>query len=957
MSEHGDPESLRDAKSQSGTEPPSGTELPSDSHSDGLSPETCWGHLGDCLENIKSLGDFATMKTYQRAPNPVIRIKDEIIPLPLRESDAEVIKKFGRQAPFGKGDKTVVDTDIRRTWELSTNAFRLLNPAWTSFLDTLLKKICEDLGIIGPTDARPHKLLLYEKDSFFMPHKDSQKEKGMVATLVICLPSEHEGGEVHLSHAGQPRTYDTGKTSLFDTTALAWFSDVTHEVKKVVSGHRLVLTYNIIHKSGWDFSAGYFDQQLGTIDHALSQCALHDSKFGKKIYPLEHKYSRAGLSLRDLKGRDLAVCQSLYELCSQHGFYLLLGHMRKEVTRDVEAYEEYEEDDEIILSLDLVNGTNGAEIWKFSKFSEEDLLIDPYHNGRGVDSYEESENLGNEESPDIFKYYDAAAIICRKRFLPTYLGLPPENVNMTNMMQMVMKDIERNDTKENNTEEKDAKEKDKEENDTDEKDTEEKDMDRDSSAPDGVDDSLAVLKSIVRYGRSYYKPPVIYTKMIEWAWGRGYQDLYLQSVLSSMSLTAGRQGMDAVAKIINAETPGVEDKTAIKWDKYLGGAVDKMENLTSLTQSLAEIEKAIADSLKPAFSAWRMTAEQNKFDSKDCLDPEDQGFIIPKLDDSTWLTDCLVPALIARGRKFLVRNVVAKLLERKPEEIRKNTLDAAITILQSTYSNVTLDATDFKGSYFENTKASDFTKFLERTLAHGLNSIVKLLLDAAWAGIELFHKDKGSALPKDMVECFLHRLGRLLQKYEASHLDSTQQLFEFLIRRYMHVGTPSYPRKLPGWSRKPRGCGCGWCTRCKELDTFLRSEDESEHKFDAGKESYSSHSHIECKLPKPLFQCDHDKDTGAMTVSKLQDGQDKEFGEDLWAYLKEVDEFEKPFLELRSEYMEGLLGKPVYQELVMLAGVKKSKGAIQLANNKRVADEPLEKLGDAKLRRTERLDL
>lgn len=378
----------------------------SDSDTDASSAPTCWDHLGYTLENIKSIGDFATRRAYPLAPNPVLQVGGDIIPLPLHDRDAQSIKKLARQAPFGKGDQTLVDVTVRRTWEVNISDFRIMNPSWPSFIDTLLKHACDNLGIVEPVDAQPHKLLLYEQDSFFKPHKDSQKAEGMVATLAICLPSEHEGGEVHLSHAGQHRTFDTSESSLFDTTALAWYSDVTHEVRKVVSGHRLVLTYNIIHTSGPELSAGAFDQQLDTLDRALTQCRLHDTSFARKIYPLDHKYSRAGLSLRDLKGRDRAVCQSLYKLCSRHGFYLLLSHVTKVHSSYPDEYDD--ENDEVRLSLDVINGPDGAQLAKEIAFLEDQLIVDPYSE-RVEDSFEESEHLGNEESPEIFKYYDTVS--------------------------------------------------------------------------------------------------------------------------------------------------------------------------------------------------------------------------------------------------------------------------------------------------------------------------------------------------------------------------------------------------------------------------------------------------------------------------------------------------------------------------------------------------------------------
>lgn len=48
--------------------------------------------------------------------------------------------------------------------------------------------------------AHLYKLLVYEKGGFFLPHRDGEKLDRMVATLVIVLPSIHEGGALILSH-------------------------------------------------------------------------------------------------------------------------------------------------------------------------------------------------------------------------------------------------------------------------------------------------------------------------------------------------------------------------------------------------------------------------------------------------------------------------------------------------------------------------------------------------------------------------------------------------------------------------------------------------------------------------------------------------------------------------------------------------------------------------------------
>ena len=44
------------------------------------------------------------------------------------------------------------------------------------------------------------------KGGFFLPHRDGEKLDGMVATLVVTLPTKHAGGELIVSHNGTRKT-------------------------------------------------------------------------------------------------------------------------------------------------------------------------------------------------------------------------------------------------------------------------------------------------------------------------------------------------------------------------------------------------------------------------------------------------------------------------------------------------------------------------------------------------------------------------------------------------------------------------------------------------------------------------------------------------------------------------------------------------------------------------------
>jgi hypothetical protein len=253
-------------------------------------------------------------------PNPDLEIDGVLLPLPLTSRDAETLKGVCTQAPFGRGDETVVDESVRKTWELAASQFKLVNPAWPSFLETSAQ---DAIQVLGMTTVRlePYKSLLYEDGSFFKHHKDSEKAPGMIGTLVVCLPSKHEGGDVHLSFGDKQYTFDTSSASAFDLTAMAWFSDVTHEVRKLTSGYGLVLTYNIIQTGTGNPSPTTLIRQQDALRNTLDSWRENYPETKRLVYALEHKYTQSSLSLRHMKGRDRAVCYTLEQIASKPGSF------------------------------------------------------------------------------------------------------------------------------------------------------------------------------------------------------------------------------------------------------------------------------------------------------------------------------------------------------------------------------------------------------------------------------------------------------------------------------------------------------------------------------------------------------------------------------------------------------------------------------------------------------------
>ncbi|KAL8936703.1 MAG: hypothetical protein Q9211_004054 [Gyalolechia sp. 1 TL-2023] len=301
----------------------------------------------------KCTGSFAHKGHLPSAPNPGLFGRGlGTVGLPLSERDAVELKKACHQAPFGKGSETIVDTNVRNTWELNADQLELQNNAWQTTLDHILEQVAKALGVAGGSEgikAELYKLLLYDEGAFFDSHTDTEKAAGMIGTLVIALPSKHQGGGVQASFGGQTLVLETAESSAFGYSYLAWYSDVEHAVRPVTSGHRLVLTYNLIQLAGGP-------RQLASSlndDHTrLARVMALWNDLSKRprahttsdacpsflAYILEHKYTDANLRSDHLKGKDAQQFRALQAACQDQGMLLFLANLEHSKDGSCEDY-------------------------------------------------------------------------------------------------------------------------------------------------------------------------------------------------------------------------------------------------------------------------------------------------------------------------------------------------------------------------------------------------------------------------------------------------------------------------------------------------------------------------------------------------------------------------------------------------------------------------------------------
>jgi hypothetical protein len=286
--------------------------------------------LGQVLRKIDRPGSFCVSGSV-----PVVLPGLEVaglgpIGLPLTALQAEELKKHCEQAPYGKGEETLVDTNVRRVWHLQPDRFALTNPDWQQLLQQMVRTLQKELGLERQKlESHLYDLLLYEPGSFFLPHRDGEKLERMVATLVVVLPSTFQGGELVVRHEGQEQVVDFrgGENNPFRIHFAAFYADCEHEVRPLREGYRLCLVYNLtLKKSKKAITAPRSSEHVEAAAKLLREWAGEDAA-RRLAVTLDHQYTQDGLVVDALKGADRAKAQVLFEAARRadcHAYLALL---------------------------------------------------------------------------------------------------------------------------------------------------------------------------------------------------------------------------------------------------------------------------------------------------------------------------------------------------------------------------------------------------------------------------------------------------------------------------------------------------------------------------------------------------------------------------------------------------------------------------------------------------------
>jgi predicted 2-oxoglutarate/Fe(II)-dependent dioxygenase YbiX len=277
------------------------------------------------LQNVQRPGDFCTAGTLEIFP-PQLEV-DGVgrIALPLLPAQSDQLVAVAERAPYGRGQDTLVDTEVRRTWQIDAGRITLGGKHWQENLDAIVSQVTAGLGVSVKIRAELYKLLVYDTGSFFVSHRDTEKAAGMFATLVIVLPSLYKGGELLVRHRQDEMKLDLRCNDPAEVAFAAFYADCVHEVLPITEGCRLTLIYNLIrtdNKIPLPEPPDYRQEQEKAVallrDWSSRLDAESDGELPEKlIYLLEHAYTSAELGFDALKNADAAVADVLVAAAEQ----------------------------------------------------------------------------------------------------------------------------------------------------------------------------------------------------------------------------------------------------------------------------------------------------------------------------------------------------------------------------------------------------------------------------------------------------------------------------------------------------------------------------------------------------------------------------------------------------------------------------------------------------------------
>ena len=281
------------------------------------------------LAAIEAQGAFATELACSSADLHLEIERVGPIRLPISAATARKLCAVARPAPFGRRGETLHDSSVRDTGEIAASQIKIDARSWRRTLEPQLAIIRRHLGVPegGKLTAVLDKMLVYGPGQFFASHQDSERADDMVGSLVVELPSRHEGGALVVEHRGEKKVFRGATRGVLDLSLLAFYADCHHEVKPVDSGYRITLTYHLLFRGEPGDRAPV---PLSAVERLTASVKAYfatpvvptysrsaPEQPDRLIYLLDHEYTQKSLRWGHLKDADQRRADALREVAER----------------------------------------------------------------------------------------------------------------------------------------------------------------------------------------------------------------------------------------------------------------------------------------------------------------------------------------------------------------------------------------------------------------------------------------------------------------------------------------------------------------------------------------------------------------------------------------------------------------------------------------------------------------
>ena len=292
---------------------------------------------------VALLGEELRANAWSRGASetgPTLEVRGRTLGCTVTEPDLEWLASLATPAPYGRGEETLLDTEVRNALQIGASDVSLGTGAWDELQTEILRTVAAEMGLEDAAlRLEPLKLLIYPAGGHFAEHADTEKTAGMIASLALIVPGEYDGGALVVEHAGERMQVGNGGSPRWRW--VAWYADCRHWLEPVRRGVRLAMTFGVVidegkpltrrepssHRLGWTlWGRSYAEWHTEWAARGKRSKAGNEQYGQKLVWVLSHRYTEPGLRAPLLKGRDRELARVLVD--DPHGEACYLGWLQ-----------------------------------------------------------------------------------------------------------------------------------------------------------------------------------------------------------------------------------------------------------------------------------------------------------------------------------------------------------------------------------------------------------------------------------------------------------------------------------------------------------------------------------------------------------------------------------------------------------------------------------------------------